>query len=80
MQYLQFFSEKNQSFEYLKNGFWSRFIETHQVMTYVNSRLKPPAKERRDEHRPWMWPLGIKVNFAKLILITTFYELYYLYL
>ncbi|CAL4187005.1 unnamed protein product, partial [Meganyctiphanes norvegica] len=38
-------------------GFLERFIETHQVMLFVNARLTPWIPEG---HRPWHWPLCLK--------------------
>ncbi|XP_042214508.1 protein O-mannosyl-transferase 2-like [Homarus americanus] len=65
---------KNNTYEHLKSGFVSRFLETHRVMTWVNSRLKPMGQDLYDSHRPWMWPLCFKsqvwfdVNFRIVLL------------
>ncbi|XP_042891868.1 protein O-mannosyl-transferase 2-like [Penaeus japonicus] len=51
---------KNESFSHLESGFFSRMVETHRVMTWINSRLKPEGEDRYNSHRPWMWPFCLK--------------------
>ncbi|XP_063587737.1 protein O-mannosyl-transferase 2-like [Penaeus indicus] len=51
---------KNESFSHLESGFFSRMIETHRVMTFINARLKPEGEDRYNSHRPWMWPFCLK--------------------
>nr|XP_027236395.1 protein O-mannosyl-transferase 2-like [Penaeus vannamei] len=51
---------KNESFSHLESGFFSRMIETHRVMTFINGRLKPEGEDRYNSHRPWMWPFCLK--------------------
>ncbi|KAF2366894.1 Glycosyl transferase family 39/83 [Trinorchestia longiramus] len=41
---------------------WKRLKETHLLMQWTNSHLKPDSKERFSPfyHRPWMWPIVYK--------------------
>ncbi|XP_050696089.1 protein O-mannosyl-transferase 2-like [Eriocheir sinensis] len=50
----------NATYEHLRAGFASRVVETHRVMTWINSRLKPEGSDRFNSHRPWMWPACLK--------------------
>ncbi|XP_071525316.1 protein O-mannosyl-transferase 2-like [Panulirus ornatus] len=65
---------KNYTYNHLKSGFLSRFVETHRIMTWINSRLKPEGPDRFNSHRPWMWPICFKsqvwydVNFRIVLL------------
>ncbi|CAL4102455.1 unnamed protein product [Meganyctiphanes norvegica] len=48
---------KNRTFEHVRIGFWQRFIESHQMMSFINARLKPAGDDLQNSHRPWMWPI-----------------------
>ncbi|XP_068249025.1 protein O-mannosyl-transferase 2-like [Palaemon carinicauda] len=50
----------NKTFERFETTFFSRFLETHRVMRWVNSRLKPEGADLFNSHRPWMWPICVK--------------------
>ncbi|XP_019864301.1 PREDICTED: protein O-mannosyl-transferase 2-like isoform X2 [Amphimedon queenslandica] len=45
----------NISFEFYKPGFFSKLIESHQVMAESNNNMKP--KEGEQTSQPWHWPL-----------------------
>ncbi|XP_045623727.1 protein O-mannosyl-transferase 2 [Procambarus clarkii] len=65
---------QNHTYNHLRSGFVSRLVESHRVMAWVNSRLKPEGDQVYTSHRPWMWPICFKsqvwfdVNFRIVLL------------
>ncbi|KAB7504168.1 Protein O-mannosyl-transferase 2, partial [Armadillidium nasatum] len=49
----------NSSFDNITISFLERLAESHQVMTFINARLKP-VDNFDNLDRPWMWPILYK--------------------
>ncbi|KAF2366891.1 Glycosyl transferase family 39/83 [Trinorchestia longiramus] len=51
----------NTTFDGLQLDLVNRFLESHKIMKFRNSRMKE-VKHSRYTQRPWMWPIGYSVH------------------